>query len=357
MVARMSGDEFIIIVPDIKNKEYLRNIIELINESFQNPFEVLDVQTYVTVSMGISVFQGKNSETNQILRNADIVLHEAKMQGKNNFVLYEDKLEYAINRKKMIENKLQKALENDEFEIYYQPQVDTNYHKIRGIEALLRWKSPELGSVPPSEFISIAEESGLINKIGEWVLKKACMQARKWKEKEYSFDTISVNISPKQVKNGCFFDLIQAALLESGLDPKYLEIEITEGTLIKSIEERSKLLERLINQGIRVSIDDFGKGYSSLNYLTILPINTLKIDKSFIDKICKDNKSLYIVECIIELSKKLNYNVIAEGVESFEQKDLLKKIGCTYIQGYYYSKPLPAPMIEDIFNDKETSYA
>lgn len=357
MVARIGEDDFLILIPNIISMTHLKNIIKLISESFENPFEVLDVQTYVTVSMGISVFKEKGSDIDQILKNVDIALHEAKLQGKNNYIFYDDKLGCDIDRKKKIENELQNALEKDEFEIYYQPQVDMDYNKIRGLEALLRWKSPEFGNVPPSEFIPIAEESGLIYKIGEWVLVKACLQAKEWKEKGYFFDTISVNISPKQMKNRYFLNLINRVLEDSKLDPKYLEIEITEGTLINSVEEKSKLLQELVNQNIKVSIDDFGTGYSSLNYLTALPISTLKIDKSFIDKICKDNKSRSIIECIIELSKKLNYNVIAEGVESLEQKELLKKMGCNYIQGYYYSKPLPASMIEDILNDMEASYA
>lgn len=359
MVSRIGGDEFIILIPDIVNMSYLKNIIKLINKSFENPFEVLDVQTYVTVSMGISVFfkKGTDSNPDQIMKNADMALYEAKSQGKNNFIFYDDKLRSTTDRKKKIENQLQEALQNDELEIYYQPQVDIGYNKIRGMEALLRWKSSEFGIVPPSEFIPIAEESGLICKIGEWVLKKACSQAYEWKEKGYSFDTISVNISPNQIKNKYFIKLIDSVLQETKLDPKYLEIEITEGTLINSVGEKSKLLQELIDKGIKVSIDDFGTGYSSLNYLTTLPISTLKIDKSFVDKICNDKKSRSIIECIIELSKKLNYSVIAEGVERIEQKELLNKIGCTYVQGYYYSKPLPAFMIEDVLNDKEASYA
>lgn len=357
MVARIGEDDFLILIPNIISMAYLKNIIKLINESFESPFEVLDVQTYVTVSMGISVFKKKGSDMDQILKNVDIALHEAKLQGKNNYIFYDDKLGCDIDRKKKIENELQNALEKDEFEIYYQPQVDMDFNKIRGLEALIRWKSPEFGNVPPSEFIPIAEESGLIYKIGEWVLVKACLQAKEWKEKGYSFDIISINVSPKQMKNRYFLNLINKVLEDSKLDPKYLEIEITEGTLIKSIKEKSRLLQELVNKNIKVSIDDFGTGYSSLNYLTALPINTLKIDKSFIDKICNDNKSQSIIECIIELSKKLNYYVVAEGVESLEQKELLKKMGCDYIQGYYYSKPLPASMIEDILSDKEASYA
>lgn len=357
MVARIGEDNFLVLIPNIINHAHLKYIIRTLNESFENPFEVLDVQTYVTVSMGVTIFNGKDSDIEQIMKNVDIALREAKLQGKNNFIFYDDKLGCDIERKKKIENGLQNALENEEFEIYYQPQVDMDFNKIRGLEALLRWKSKEFGNVPPSEFIPIAEESGLIYKIGEWILKKACLQAKEWKEKGYSFETISINISPKQMKNRYFLELITKVLNDSKLDPKCLEIEITEGTLIKSIEEKSKLLQELVNQNIKVSIDDFGTGYSSLNYLTALPISTLKIDKSFIDKICDDNKSRSIIECIIELSKKLNYNIVAEGVENLEQKELLKKMGCTYIQGYYYSKPLPAFMIEDIFNDKGASYA
>jgi len=357
MVARVGGDEFLILIPDIKNMAHLKNIIKLMNECFENPFEVIDVQTYVTVSMGVSVFNKKGSDSNQIIKNVNIALHEAKQQGKNNYIFYDDKLGYAIDRKKKIENQLQDALQNEELEIYYQLQVDMDYNKIRGMEALLRWKSSEFGIVSPSEFIPIAEESGLICKIGEWVLKKACLQAQKWKEKGYSFDTISVNISPKQLKSSYLIKLIDRVLQDSKLNPKFLEIEITEGTLIKSVEEKSKLLQKLIDKDIKVSVDDFGTGYSSLNYLTTLPISTLKIDKSFIDNICNDVKSQYIIECIVVLAKKLNYNIIAEGVESFEQKELLKKMGCTYVQGYYYSKPLPASMIEDVLNDKEANYA
>jgi len=356
MVARLGGDEFLVLIPDIKNMVVLKTICKSIIDSFQNPFEILDIHTYVTTSIGISVFQANDLNTDQIFRNADIAIHQAKAEGKNVFAFYTEELEFAIKRKKIIESKLLKALENDEFEIYYQPQIHANYKKMRGLEALLRWTSPELGNVTPTEFIPIAEESGLINKIGDFVLKRACLQAKEWKDKGHLFDTISVNISPKQLQNKYFLKSIEEALEESQLDPKYLEIEITEGTLIKYVEENSRLLEKLISNNIKISIDDFGKGYSSLNYLTTLPISTIKIDKSFIDKICKDNRSRSIVECIIDLSKKLDYNVIAEGVESLAQKNLLNSIGCTCIQGYYYSKPLPASMFEKIF-DKGIMYA
>lgn len=357
LVARVGADEFLVLIPNIKNMSLLRKICKSIIESFQNPFEILDVCTYVTTSIGISVFQRKGADADQIFKNADIAIHQAKLKGKNIFVFYTEELENVIKRKKTIESNLQSALENDEFEIYYQYQVNINDNKIRGLEALLRWKSPKLGSVSPSEFIPIAEEIGLIDKIGTFVLKNACQQAKEWKNKGYCFDTISVNISPKQLHNEDFQKIIDEILEESNLDPKYLEIEITEGTLMKCIEKNSRLLEKLTKKDIKISIDDFGIGYSSLNYLARMPINTLKIDKSFIDKICQDNKVLFIVECIIQLSKKLHYNVIAEGVESADQKQMLNNLGCTYIQGYYYSKPAPASEIEAILKDKGMLYA
>ncbi|MEL7647157.1 MAG: EAL domain-containing protein [Sedimentibacter sp.] len=356
-VSRDGGDEFLIFISDIMSMQQLKKVIHHINESFQNPFELLDVETYVTVSMGIYIFDNKDPDPNMITKNVDIAMHEAKMHGKNNFVFYDDELGCAIDRRKKIESSLQRSLQNGELEIYYQPQVDINYNKISGMEALLRWNSPEFGTVAPSEFIPIAEESGLICKIGEWVLKNACLQAKEWKERGYTFDTISVNISPKQLKNRYFVKLIDKVLQESKLDPKHLEIEITEGTLIKSVEEKSKLLQGLIDRNIKVSIDDFGKGYSSLSYLTSLPISTIKIDKSFVDQLCSDEKTRCIIECIIELSKKLHYNVIAEGVEKQEQKEILKNMGCNLVQGYYYSKPLTVSAIEKTFSKEEACYA
>jgi len=357
MVARIGVDEFLVLIPDIKNIMILKAISKSILDSFQNPFEILDICTYVTTSIGIYVFQAKGQNPDQIFRNADIAIHQAKLEGKNICAFYSNEIECAIKRKKIIESKLQKALENDEFEIYYQPQINIIHNRLRGFEALIRWTSPELGNVTPAEFIPIAEKTGLINKIGEFVLRGACIQAKEWKDKKYSFDTISVNVSPKQLLNTCFFELVEKILEDSKLDPKYLEIEITEGTLIKYMEEDSKLLEKLTGKNIKVSIDDFGTGYSSLNYLTVLPISTLKIDKSFIDKICIDDKSLAIVECIISLSKKLGYDVIAEGVENEDQKNLLNCIGCTCIQGYYYCKPIPASKLKDTFDDKGILYA
>lgn len=348
MVARMSGDEFLILLPKINSRSNLKNICDLIIKNFENPFEIKEIQAYSSVSMGLAIFPYDNVDKTEILKRSDIAMHYAKSRGKNNYVFYDEKLHKSYRRKKIIENGLRKALENNEFELYYQPQINIKSNKIRGMEALLRWTSLELGRVSPEEFIPIAEESGLMCKIGDWVLKEACAMCKSWKSKGYIFDVICVNISPVQIKNNYFFDNIVDVLSLNKLEPEDLEVEITEGILIKSVEEKSKLFQKLIDKNVKIAIDDFGKGYSSLNYLTVLPINTLKIDKSFIDNICLDDKSLFIVESILALSKKLNYNVVAEGVEKEDQKFLLKKNGCDNIQGYYYSKPVKAEIMEDM---------
>lgn len=350
MVAKMGGDGFLVLVPEIKDKEYLKGICDRIMDNFKCPFEIMDVQIYTSITMGIALFKGKSLDKNEILKDADIAMHYAKSRGKGNYVFYDSTLERIYKRKKEIESELQNAINNKQLELYYQPQVDIESNRIIGLEALLRWNSPTLGMVPPDEFIKIAEESGLMYEIGEWVLKEACRQAKEWVDKNYEFNKISINVSPVQIKNNYFLSLVENILKENNLNSNIIEIEITESTLIESIEEKSKLLNKLIEKNIKIAIDDFGKGYSSLNYLATLPINTLKIDKSFVDKICIDDKSLSIVECIISLSKRLNYNSIAEGVEVLEQKEILKNIGCSCIQGYYYSKPLPASLIEKILD-------
>lgn len=352
MVARMGGDEFLILLPQIDSKSNLKNICELIIKNFENPFEIKDIQAYSSVSMGVAIFSSDGVDKTEILKRSDIAMHYAKSNGKNSYVFYDENLHKLYTRKKTIEIGLRKALENNEFELYYQTQINIKSNKIRGIEALLRWTSSELGSVSPEEFIPIAEESGLMCKIGDWVLREACAKCKAWKDRGYVFGVICVNVSPVQIKNNYFFDDICDVLSSNNLEPSDLEIEITEGVLIKSIEEKSRLFQKSADKGIKIAIDDFGKGYSSFNYLTSLPINTLKIDKSFIDRICKDDKSVFIVECILDLSKKLNYNVVAEGVESKEQSSLLRKIGCNNIQGYYYSKPIKAEIMEDILRNK-----
>lgn len=348
IIARFGGDVFSILIYNIDRKEMLDNICNEIISSFRNPFELRDMQVYCTVSIGVAVFPSNGEKAEEILKNADTAMYDSKTTGKNNYSFYNKKIAEKIMRKNDLENGLRNAIENNELQLYYQPQVSIKNYKIKGLEALLRWISPKFGFVSPDEFIPIAEETGLIIKIGAWVLDSACKQCKEWVDKGYKFDTISINISPVQLDKKYFLQLVNKVIAENNINPQIIEFEITEGTLIKSISEHAELLRELMSMGIRISIDDFGKGYSSLNYLTALPINTLKIDKSFIDTINEDRKQRAIVKCIIRLARALKYSVVAEGVEEKVQKDQLETMGCNCIQGYYYSKPLPEKEFEKL---------
>jgi diguanylate cyclase (GGDEF)-like protein/PAS domain S-box-containing protein len=346
LVSRFSGDIFAILIPDIESKGILSDISENIIKSFKNPFEVREMQVYCSVSIGIATFPEHGRCVSDILKHADTAMHNTKINGKDDYSFYDDKIEKSIMIKGQIESCLRDALNSNGFELYYQPQINIKNNKISGLEVLLRLKSSKLGFISPEEFIPIAEETGLILKIGEWVLNSSCKQCKEWIDKGYDFQKISINISPVQMKKKYFLEIVNKAISKNDLNPEFLELEITEGTLIESIEKNADLLNELISIGIKVSLDDFGKGYSSLNYLTALPINTLKIDKSFIDNINEDSRHKAIVNCIINLAKNLNYEVIAEGVEDGMQKGELYEMGCDCIQGYYYSKPLPKDEIE-----------
>ncbi|MBC8061128.1 MAG: bifunctional diguanylate cyclase/phosphodiesterase [Clostridiaceae bacterium] len=345
-VARHGGDEFLILIPNIENIEKVKLLCNNIMESFLDPFEVKDKQIYCSVSIGICLINNEYRDNNEILKNADTAMYHSKEKGKNKYSFFNTDMLQVMLRKKSIENALRDALAKQEFQLYYQPQVDVKTKKTKRLEALLRWNSSEIGSISPDEFIPIAEDTGLIFRIGEWVINSACKQLKSWREKGYKVDTISINISPVQIQDRYLLELVNKAIRENGLAQDDLEIEVTEGTLIKTIEKKSEILINLVNSGVKISIDDFGKGYSSLNYLTVLPISTLKIDKSFIDKIVESPSYYAIVECIIQLANKLNYVVIAEGVEQEEQYIILKELRCDLIQGYFFSKPLPQDEIE-----------
>lgn len=353
MVARFGGDEFLILISEVENETILKDLCASIIQNFKQPFELKDKLVYCTVSIGVTVFPDKAMDTTEILKQVDTAMYYSKSKGKNMFSLFDMKMSETLNRKKLIEDSLRTALENNELELYYQPQIDNITKEIMGLEALLRWNSKELGSVSPNEFISIAEECGLIFEIGEWIIDTATKQGKTWIDKGYNFGRIAINISPVQMQVKYLVDLIKNTLIKNKISPEFIELEITEGTFIKSINENIDLLNELISFGINIAIDDFGKGYSSLGYLTVFPINTIKIDKSFTDNICNEKKFKIIVECIIQLAKSLNYKVIAEGVENVEQLNLLMEIGCKDIQGYYFSKPLPANEIEKIMENNE----
>ncbi|PRR81524.1 sensor domain-containing protein [Clostridium vincentii] len=348
ILARLGGDEFSVLIENVKNKDEIIPLIEKINTVFEDPFNINNNLINLTVSMGISVYPDDGQTVGALLKNADMAMYKAKYLGKDTFMLFNIKMKEELTRKVKIESMIPIALKNNEFILYYQPQYETKTGKLRGFEALIRWNSPELGFLNPLEFISIAEESGLIVQIGEWVLKTAAIMGKKISEIYDTQVMMSVNISPIQLKQKNFVNLVIEAISNSGINPKLLELEVTEGVLIDSYDNSIEILNKLKEIGISIALDDFGTGYSSLSYLKKLPINVLKIDKCFIDEIeSRDNENTF-VETIVSLAHKLNIETLAEGVENEEQLKYLEKAQCYTIQGYYFSKPVPESMIEGI---------
>ena len=347
MVARMGGSEFLILKNKCDSRQELENTAQCIINTISGLWNIDGTETLVSVNIGITVYPRDGQEVTTLLRNADIALNRTKLVGKNSYKLFEKSMYNEILKKVEMEKELRKAIKNNEFILYYQPQVNMENTKVVGFEALIRWNSPKLGWVMPLEFINLAEETGLIVPIGEWVLKTACSQNKEWKDNGYSYDSISINVSPIQLKEDNFVYTVKKVLEETELKPEYLEIEITESVMMESLESNLKVINELKNMGVKVALDDFGSGYSSLNYLKSIPINTLKIDKTFIDGICSDYYEDIITEEIIKLAHRMKLEVVAEGVEVEDQIKSLKGKKCNKIQGYYFGKPMPSEDIKD----------
>ncbi len=348
-VFKFDSDKFLIFIKNVKEKTFLKTMIEKILQIFEEQWNVARYKISITVSIGVSIFNyDNNNNPETIIKNADAAMYKAKELGMNKYVFYNKTISEALERKVEIENCLNKALKNKEFYLCYQPQVNVLNNKIEGFEALLRWNSEELGLVSPVEFIPIAEETGLIIPIGEWVIRTACIQNKKWSEEGYKFDHIAVNISAVQLQQLNFVDTVKKILKETEVKVESFEIEITESTLIKSLDLNIEKLEELKSIGVKIALDDFGTGYSSLNYLKMLPVNRIKIDKSFIDDICTGINEEIIIEGLIFLGHKMNLDIVAEGVELEEQVEILKSKNCDKIQGYYFSKPLKELDAENI---------
>ncbi len=347
MVYRFGGDEFIVTLEHIKNSEDIAKIAHKLNRSLKIPYQTSDYTFYISCSIGIAIYPNDASSVDELIKNADAAMYQAKNNGKNRYAFYSHELGKEIQEELHIENLLRKSIENSEFEIYYQPKIDTKTLRITGLEGLLRWNSKEKGVLSPAKFIPIAEKTGLIIPIGNWVLLQACKQIKKWQDDKLYTGNISVNISGVQLDNKNFVNSIKHVLKESGLSPYYLDLEVTESVLMNDLKHWSNTLDEIRDIGIDISIDDFGTGYSSLSYLRELPVDELKIDKSFIDDIPGDKDACAIVKSIISLAKTLSYKTVAEGVEKKEQQKYLVENGCDIIQGYYYSKPLSATDMED----------
>lgn len=344
-VARLGGDEFAIILNDIASPDDVLPIAEKMITSLSEPVEIKNQELFITSSIGISLFPRDGDDSSELLKKADVAMYRAKSRGKDNYQLYNADDESQTLKRLSVESSLRRALDRDEFLLNYQPQLSLRDGSITGFEALLRWHNPAFQNISPEQFIPILEETGMINQVGDWVLRTACQQEKAWQDAGMPMNRIAVNLSIRQFQAPGLIKRIDNILTETGLAPQCLELEITEGLLIDQITETAKILHEFHEMGICLSIDDFGTGYSSMNYLKRLPFDTLKIDRMFIRDITFNPDDSAIATAIISLAHTLGMNVIAEGVENIAQLKHLQTQDCDVMQGYLYSKPLTADAI------------
>lgn len=349
---RFGGDEFIIVMPNIGNtKEALKrtnNIIELLNK----PVQIKGRELYIPASVGVAVYPRDGNTVEALVKNSDVAMYNAKSLGKNNCKLYNTEMNVEATEKLKMINDLKNAVKNNEFMIHYQPQIDITTNEVVGMEALVRWQHPVKGLVPPLEFIPLAEETGLIIPMGEWVLREACRQNKAWQDLGYKPMRIAVNLSIVQFEHHNLIKTVRAALSETGLKPELLELEITESLAVKCFDCAIKKIKQLKKLGVYISLDDFGTGYSSYSYLNQLPIDSLKIDRIFLGNLQKDSDEEFITKTMISLAKKLDLTIIAEGVENEEQLDFLRKQRCNIAQGFLFSRPVSAEDFIKLLSNK-----
>ncbi|SFB17047.1 PAS domain S-box-containing protein/diguanylate cyclase (GGDEF) domain-containing protein [Cohnella sp. OV330] len=347
-LARLGGDEFAILVMDACSREELSSLAEEIVHQIQRPYPLQHQDYYVTASIGIAVCPEHGEQPDQLLRHADLAMYEIKKQGKNGYRFYQPELNDKLTEKLELERDFRQALPHNELELYYQPQVRSSDGVMIGVEALVRWNHPRKGMISPGVFIPLAEEIALVGPLGDWVLREACRQMREWHLAGGPLVPVSVNLSSQQFYQSNLDEHIANILSESGLEPHFLDLEITE-SMMMDVEVSTAILNRLSALGVRISLDDFGTGYSSLSYLKHFPIHKLKIDRSFIRDITVSESDRAIVATIISMAEHLKLDIIAEGIETKEQLDILRDQSCREIQGYYFSKPIPAGEIERSF--------
>jgi diguanylate cyclase (GGDEF)-like protein/PAS domain S-box-containing protein len=347
-VARLSGDEFVVILSEHHDESLRPEIVQRVMDSVAQPVMLGTKEFFVTCSIGVAVYPSEGTPADSLIEHADIAMYSAKKMGRNNFQFYTPAMNEESLERVRIEGALRNALERNEFVLHYQPQVDLKTGQIVGMEALLRWRHPELGMVPPGRFIGIAEETGLIVQIGAWVMRTACAQNKAWQDAGLGRLRVAVNLSARQFGAPDLIAGLESVLRDTMLDPDCLEIELTESLFMSDVTPAVELLHRMKSLGVNLSIDDFGTGYSSLSYLSRFPIDVLKIDRSFVADITHDANDAAIVTSIIALAHNLKLAVIAEGVETLEQLDYLRSHGCDEMQGYFFSKPLAAEDFEQL---------
>lgn len=340
-VARISGDEFVILLGNLKSEHAIATVIAKINRVFREAFSVNGMDVLVTASMGITVSPRDGEDVDVLLKNADLAMYEAKDSGRNTFRFFNPHMNDAVAEQLHLASGLRNALANGELRLHYQPQIDLADGRIIGAEALLRWLHPERGYIPPAVFIPVAERCGLIHEIGDWVMRQACRDAQAWRALGLGELMVAVNVSPLQLRRDDFDVVVANTLADTELPGESLELELTESSLILDTRDLVELLQRLRRHGVRIAIDDFGTGYSNLGYLRRLSVHRLKIDRSFVDKICADASDEALVRAIVEMAHCLNLSVIAEGVENEATLQRLRSLGCENGQGYLWSQALP----------------
>ncbi|HEY5789807.1 MAG TPA: EAL domain-containing protein, partial [Gammaproteobacteria bacterium] len=346
MVARLGGDEFALVLPEVEGPEAVDTAVRRLLEKVAEPYTLDELDLFVNASVGIALYPGDGEDAETLLKHADLALYRAKNRGRGTFNFFKPAMDQEVQQRKSLENDLRSALARGDLHLVYQPQVELENRRMTGVEALVRWHHPERGPISPAQFIPIAERSGLIVQLGEWVLEEACRQARAWRDAGMVELVVAVNLSPVQFKHPDLVGMVERVLRRSGLEAELLNLEITEGVVMQDTAANLKLIEALRAMGIRIALDDFGTGYSSLSYLTSLPVDKIKIDRSFVTALAEDPVRRSIVRSIVELGGALGKRVNVEGVETAEQLAVLVGHSVDEVQGYYFSPPVAAKEIQ-----------
>jgi diguanylate cyclase (GGDEF)-like protein len=340
-LARLGGDEFIILLPDIASTDAAVSVADKILDQMQQNFQVDELQIFTSTSIGIAFYPENGRDSDALLRHADMAMYAAKDKGRSRYHLFSPNMHRKIVHKHQVADELRQAIQRMDFELHYQPQVDIATEQIIGAEALVRWKHPQKGLILPGQFISIAEETGLIQPLGEWIFQTACKQLKTWLDQGLDDFKVSINLSAHRLEQSDFLVKVEHILMANDINPQQIELELTESGMLSDSEKAFSLLNHLKLRGFALAMDDFGTGYSSLSYLKRFPFDQVKIDRSFIQGINKNNDDTILVKTILSMADHLNLTVVAEGVETFEQFDYLRELGCDRAQGFYFSRPVP----------------
>lgn len=350
-LARLGGDEFTVLLPDINLPEDVVIVARRVLKEMSQPFTVKGRDVFATASIGIALFPSDGDDANTLLMHADVAMYQSKAEGGNSYQFYSDSMGQRVTEKLKVSSELRGAVKRDELLLHYQPQVDMETGELKGVEALVRWNHPKLGLIAPDDFIPLAEESGIIGEIGEWVLQEACRQCAKWHNDGQEDLRLSVNVSGQQLKHGNLIEVIDRVIADTGIDPGKLELELTESTIMQNVEQTIEQLTELKQRGVVLSLDDFGTGYSSLSYLSRFPLDTLKVDRSFIHNLGVGKLDATLITTIVAMAKILGLKVVAVGVETESQKGFMTELDCDAGQGFLFAKPMPAEELEKLLGD------